>query len=88
MWYLDEVEKCDLRRMGMQNLHVCCNSAGFEKGELLHVIHQYSISGSQVLQNMVVLHYLILPDSCQGKLLVGCSIEVMIAAVMDGLFDY
>jgi hypothetical protein len=50
MWYLDKVGKCDSRRMDMPSLHVGCSSAGFEKGELVHVICQNSISGSQVLQ--------------------------------------
>ena len=59
MWYLDEVGKCDSRRMVVQSLHVDCDSAGFEKGELVHVICQYSISGSEVLQMVVVLHHLI-----------------------------
>jgi hypothetical protein len=42
--------------VGVRNLHVDCNSAGFEKGELVHVICQCSIRGSQVLQKVVVLH--------------------------------
>jgi hypothetical protein len=51
VWYLGKVGKCDFRRMGMRSLHVGCNSAGFEKEELVvHMICQYSISGSLVLQ--------------------------------------
>ncbi len=55
-----KVGKCDLWRMGVQNLQVGCISAGFEKGEVVCVICQCSISGSQVLQKVVVLHHLIL----------------------------
>jgi hypothetical protein len=49
----------------VQNLHVGCNSAGFEKGELVHMIRQYSIGGSQVLQKVVILHHLIQLNGCQ-----------------------
>jgi hypothetical protein len=62
MWCPDKVEKCDSRRMGVQNLHVGCRSPGFKKGELVHMFCQYSISDSQVLQKVVVLHHLILLD--------------------------
>jgi hypothetical protein len=69
MWCLDEVGKCDLvRRMGVWSLHVDCNSAGFEKGGLAHVIRQCSIGGSQVLQKVVVLHHLIQLDGCRRQI--------------------
>jgi hypothetical protein len=55
VWYLGKVGECESRRMGMQTLHVGCNSAGFEKGELVHVIRQFSISGSLVLHNLILL---------------------------------
>jgi hypothetical protein len=74
--------------MGVRNLHVGCSSAGFEKGELGHMICQYSVSGTQVLQKVVVLHHCFLLTDVGIKLLVGCSIKVMIAAATDGLFDY
>jgi hypothetical protein len=77
--------------MGVRSLHSDCNSAGFEKGELAHVICQCSISGSQVLQKVVVLHHSIWLDSCWSQIVGWMQhtvVEVMIAAVTNGLFDY
>jgi hypothetical protein len=88
VWYLVEVGKCDSRRMVVLSLHVDCNSAGFEKRELAHVIRQCSISGSQVLQKVVVLRQLIRLDVCRRRIFIGCSIKVVIAAATNGSFDY
>jgi hypothetical protein len=46
--------------------------------------HQSSKVGSQVLQKVEVFHH---ATDIGIKALVGCSIEVVIAATTDGLFD-
>jgi hypothetical protein len=61
--------------MGVRSFDVDCNSAGFEKGELVHVIQQYLVSGSQVLQKAVVLHHSIRLDGCQRQI-VGIGARV------------
>jgi hypothetical protein len=48
------------------------------------LICQYLLTGSQVLQKVVVLHHVILLDRCRHQIVGRMQHKVMIAAATDG----